>query len=72
MMHPLNPVLAAESQAFSLKRPANFFTMFGPPRNDSAFKAAREQLEEELRFSAKMVRDVRLLFSSTHLNNSRS
>ncbi|KAI0686679.1 Sec1-like protein [Cytidiella melzeri] len=44
-----------ESQVFLLKRPASFFSMFGPPRSDSAFKSARESLEEELRFASKMI-----------------
>ncbi|KAI0091472.1 Sec1-like protein [Irpex rosettiformis] len=46
---------AVESQAFSVRRPASFFTLFSPPRSDSAFKASREQLEEELRFAAKLI-----------------
>ncbi|KAI0339658.1 Sec1-like protein [Trametopsis cervina] len=46
---------AIESQAFSLQRPALFFNMYSPPRGDATFKAAREQLEEEMRLAARMI-----------------
>lgn len=46
---------ALESQAFSVKRPGQFFNAFSPPRSDAAFISARSKLEEELRFTSKMV-----------------
>ena len=49
---------AIEAQAFSLKRPGTFFNMFAPPRSDTAFKSARDQLEEELQYASKVVRRV--------------
>ncbi|GJE98046.1 Sec1 family protein [Phanerochaete sordida] len=49
---------ALEAQAFSTKRPAMFFNAFAPPRSDAAFQNARAQLEEELRFTSKMLVNV--------------
>lgn len=46
---------AIESNSFTLKQPESFFSIFSPPRNDAAFKPARDHLEEQLRFSGKMV-----------------
>jgi syntaxin-binding protein 1 len=46
---------AAEAQTFSLQAPEFFFGLYSPPRSDSVFKAARARLEEELRFSSKIV-----------------
>ena len=46
---------AIESQAFSLKLPEQFFSLYSPPKTDSAFKASRERLEEDLKFTAKTV-----------------
>ncbi|KAH8075867.1 Sec1-like protein [Cristinia sonorae] len=47
-----------ESQAFSLKMPGMFFSMYGPPRNDAAFKPLRDHLEEELHFAARVIANV--------------
>ncbi|GBE89630.1 Protein transport protein [Sparassis crispa] len=49
---------AIESQAFSVKSPGAFFNMYSPPRSDSAFKSARDRLEEELRFISKTIMNV--------------
>lgn len=48
-------IIALEAQAFSVKQPTSTFSFFSPPRSDAQFKAARDHLEEELRFTAKMV-----------------
>ncbi len=47
---------ALESQAFYVKQPTSLFSFFSPPRSDAVFKAARDHIEEELRFTAKIVR----------------
>lgn len=47
-----------ESQAFSLKLPEQFFSIYSPPKGDSAFKASRERLEEDLTFASKMIANV--------------
>ncbi|CAL1714155.1 unnamed protein product [Somion occarium] len=49
---------AIESNTFSLKQPGSFFSIYSPPRSDNAFKASRDHLEEELRFSSKMIANV--------------
>ncbi|KAJ7920739.1 Sec1-like snare protein [Mycena leptocephala] len=49
---------AAEAQTFSLQAPEFFFGLYSPPRSDSVFKAARARLEEELRFSSKIIANV--------------
>ncbi|KAF5383619.1 hypothetical protein D9615_003550 [Tricholomella constricta] len=49
---------ATEAQAFSLEDPALFFSLYSPPRSDSAFKLARTRLEEDLRFVSKMITNV--------------
>ncbi|KAJ7698949.1 Sec1-like snare protein [Mycena rosella] len=49
---------ASEAQSFSLQAPELFFGIYSPPRNDSQFKAARDRLEEELRFAAKIIANV--------------
>ncbi|KAI0079338.1 Sec1-like protein [Panus rudis PR-1116 ss-1] len=49
---------AIEAQAFTVKQPGSFFSLYSPPRNDSAFRPARDHLEEELRFAAKMITNV--------------
>lgn len=59
------PLTATESQAFSLHTPSLFFSMYSPPRSDSSFKAARQQLEEELRFTSKCVRGPKKSQSSS-------
>ena len=47
---------AIESQAFSLKLPDQFFSLYSPPKTESAFKASRERLEEDITFASKIVR----------------
>lgn len=32
-----------------------FFSFYSPPRNDNAFKAARDRLEEDVKFTSKIV-----------------
>jgi len=49
---------ALEAQAFSLKLPGSFFNIYSPPRSESAFRSARDRLEEELRFASKMIVNV--------------
>ncbi|KAK7685678.1 hypothetical protein QCA50_011022 [Cerrena zonata] len=49
---------AIESNSFTLKQPESFFSLFSPPRNDAGFKPARDHLEEQLRFSSKMIANV--------------
>jgi hypothetical protein len=56
-----DPPAAIESQAFSLKSPEHFFSLYSPPKTDNAFKASRERLEEDIKFMSKM---VRLFFES--------
>ncbi|KAJ6534642.1 Sec1-like snare protein [Mycena vulgaris] len=49
---------ASEAQTFSLQAPELFFGIYSPPRSDSQFKAARDRLEEELRFASKIIANV--------------
>ncbi|KAI0060698.1 Sec1-like snare protein [Artomyces pyxidatus] len=49
---------AIESQAYSLKLPEQFFSMFSPPRGDSSARAARDRLEEDLRFVSRSIANV--------------
>lgn len=49
---------AAEAQAFLTKTPEHFFSLYSPPRNDSAAKMARDRLEEDLRFASKCVSEA--------------
>ncbi|KAA1469037.1 Sec1-like snare protein [Dentipellis sp. KUC8613] len=49
---------AIESQAFSLKLPSQFFSMFSPPRNDSTTRASRDRLEEDIMFVSKQIANV--------------
>ncbi|KAJ7464621.1 Sec1-like snare protein [Mycena latifolia] len=49
---------ASEAQTFSLQAPELFFGIYSPPRSESQFKAARDRLEEELRFAAKIIANV--------------
>ena len=46
---------AIESQAFSLKLPEQFFSLYSPPKTETAFKVSRERLEEDIKFISKMV-----------------
>lgn len=47
-----------EAQAFSLRVPELFFSMYSPPRSDATTRAERDRLEEDIRFVAKSVRIV--------------
>ncbi|GLB41838.1 putative STXBP unc-18 SEC1 family protein [Lyophyllum shimeji] len=49
---------ATEAQVFSLQEPGMFFSLYSPPRSDSAFKLARVRIEEDLRFMSKMLTNV--------------
>ncbi|KAF8074953.1 Sec1-like snare protein, partial [Lyophyllum atratum] len=49
---------ATEAQAFSLQDPALFFSLYSPPRSDTAFKLARIRIEEDLRFVSKTITNV--------------
>ncbi|EIM86902.1 Sec1-like snare protein [Stereum hirsutum FP-91666 SS1] len=50
-----NPI---EAQAFSLKMPEQFFGMFSPARSEGTAKAAKDRLEEDVRFVAKSIANV--------------
>lgn len=70
----LDAPTAIESQAFSLKLPEHFFSLYSPPKTDSAFKASRERLEEGIKFMSKMVCPFRtsqrsLLTTNTKIAN---
>ncbi|EIN09586.1 Sec1-like snare protein [Punctularia strigosozonata HHB-11173 SS5] len=66
-----------EAQAFSLKLPGMFFSLYSPPRSESAFRTSRDRLEEDLRFISKCITDlcitldeypyIRYYFPSHHL-----
>ncbi len=47
--------LAIESQAFSLRVPEYFFSMYSPRRSDATARAERDRLTEDIRFVAKSV-----------------
>jgi hypothetical protein len=49
-------LLALEAQTFSMNAPEYFFNIYSPPRNESGYQAARNRLEEDLRFASKTVR----------------
>jgi syntaxin-binding protein 1 len=49
------PHLAAEAQVFSMKAPELFFSLYSPPKSDNAAKAARDRLEEDIKFASKVV-----------------
>ncbi|TDL23876.1 Sec1-like protein [Rickenella mellea] len=51
---------AIESQAFSIKSPSFFFSIFSPPRSPSAsaVKAARDRLMEEMQFTSKCIANL--------------
>jgi hypothetical protein len=46
---------ATEAQTFSLQTPGMFFSMYSPPRSEISFRASRDRLEEDLRFTSKAV-----------------
>ncbi|KAJ7588042.1 Sec1-like protein [Mycena floridula] len=47
-----------EAQSFSVEAPEMFFSIYSPPRNDNAFTAARQRLEEDIRFVSKAITNV--------------
>lgn len=47
---------AIEAQAFSVDSPELFFSIYSPPRNENGYRAARDRLEEDIRFTSKVVR----------------
>jgi hypothetical protein len=50
-----------EAQAFSLRVPEHFFSMYCPIRSDATARAERDRLMEDIRFVAKSVRSVQML-----------
>ncbi|KAF8659882.1 hypothetical protein AX16_001766 [Volvariella volvacea WC 439] len=48
---------ALEAQAFSLRDPGLFFSIYSPPR-DNSWRVARDRLEEDLRFASKIITNV--------------
>jgi syntaxin-binding protein 1 len=55
-----------EAQAFSLRVPEHFFSMYSPPRSDATARPERDRVEEDIRFLAKSVR-IAACFTSYHL-----
>lgn len=55
---------ATEAQTFSLKTPELFFSLYSPPRSESAARAAKERLEDDLKFASKCVSS---LFIDIHI-----
>lgn len=49
---------ATEAQTFSQQDPSLFFSIYSPPRTEAAHKVARDRLEEDLRFTSKMITNV--------------
>ncbi|KAH9004485.1 Sec1-like protein [Lactarius hatsudake] len=49
---------AMEAQAFSLRVPEHFFSMYSPPRSDATTRAERDRVEEDIRFAAKSIANV--------------
>ncbi|KAI0251793.1 Sec1-like protein [Lactifluus subvellereus] len=49
---------AIEAQAFSLRVPEHFFSMYSPVRSDATARAERDRLEEDIRFVAKSIANV--------------
>ena len=63
-------LLAIEAQAFSLRVPECFFSMYSPVRSDATARADRDRLMEDIRFAAKSVRSTQLLSLSLHCSPS--
>jgi len=59
----LDLFLAIEAQAFSLRVPECFFSMYSPVRSDGTARADRDRLMEDIRFAAKSVRPLFSLHS---------
>ncbi|KAF8261652.1 Sec1-like snare protein [Lactarius quietus] len=49
---------AMEAQAFSLRVPEHFFSMYSPPRSDATARPERDRIEEDIRFVAKSIANV--------------
>ncbi|KAI0272325.1 Sec1-like protein [Gloeopeniophorella convolvens] len=49
---------AIEAQAFSLRVPEYFFSMYSPPRSDGTARGERDRLAEDVRFVAKSIANV--------------
>jgi syntaxin-binding protein 1 len=49
---------AIEAQAFSLRVPEYFFSMYSPLRSDATARAERDRLTEDIRFVAKSIANV--------------
>ncbi|KAK7056390.1 syntaxin binding protein 1 [Paramarasmius palmivorus] len=49
---------ALEAQTFSLDLPEHFFSIYSPPRSESAYSEARGRLEEDIRFASKLISNV--------------
>ncbi|KAF5315993.1 hypothetical protein D9758_015075 [Tetrapyrgos nigripes] len=49
---------ALEAQTFSLNAPEYFFNIYSPPRSENGYQAARNRLEEDLRFASKTITNV--------------
>ncbi|KAF6761496.1 ras opposite [Ephemerocybe angulata] len=51
-------IWATEAQTFSLNEPGLFFSIYSPPRTEAAYKGARDRIEEDLRFTSKMIANL--------------
>ncbi|KIM44588.1 hypothetical protein M413DRAFT_442556 [Hebeloma cylindrosporum] len=49
---------AIEAQTFSMQEPGYFFSIYSPPRTEAGYKLARQRLEEDLKFTSKMIANV--------------
>ncbi|KAJ3787586.1 Sec1-like snare protein [Lentinula aff. detonsa] len=49
---------AMEAQAFSMDAPELFFSIYSPPRNENSYRGARDRLEEDIRFTSKIITNV--------------
>ncbi|KAF5377779.1 hypothetical protein D9757_008057 [Collybiopsis confluens] len=49
---------AMEARTFSVDTPEQFFSIYSPPRNENGYRAARDRLEEDLRFASKIISNV--------------
>jgi hypothetical protein len=64
---------AIEAQAFSLRVPEYFFSMYSPLRSDATARAERDRLTEDIRFVAKSVCSILpLLFHSSLTRRGRA
>ncbi|TFK26209.1 ras opposite [Coprinopsis marcescibilis] len=49
---------ASEAQVFSVQDPSLFFSIYSPPRTEAAYKPARDRLEEDLKFTSKIITNL--------------